>query len=113
MNTPTRVLAGLALGAIAAGVLPAAASAGAPDRNVVTTDKEAVRGSIADGLRSFEGIPYAAAPIGDLRFRSPQPATAWEGVRDATAPGGACAQPAGLPVGVPTANEDCLYLNVT
>ena len=110
MNTSRRVLAGLALGAIAVGVLPAAASAADP--NVVVTADGALRGTEADGLRTFKGIPYAAAPVGDLRFRSPQPAAEWDGVRDATAPGGACAQPAGLPVGVPTANEDCLYLNV-
>lgn len=111
MNTPRRVLAGLALGAIALGVLPAAANAADP--NVVVTDDGALRGTTADGLRTFKGIPYAAAPVGDLRFRSPQPVAAWDGVRDATAPGGACAQPAGLPVGLPTANEDCLHLNVT
>ncbi|MEV0647639.1 carboxylesterase family protein [Phytomonospora sp. NPDC050363] len=113
MNTPRRVLAGLALGAIAVGVLPTAASAGINRGDVVVTDKGALRGTTADGTRTFEGVPYAAAPVGDLRFRSPQPNAAWKGVRDANTPGGACAQPASMPVGVPTANEDCLYLNVT
>ncbi|MFF1507165.1 carboxylesterase/lipase family protein [Streptomyces sp. NPDC058326] len=101
---------GIALGTGPAG--PARAAAGGSP--VVGTTGGAVRGTTGpNGLRSFQGIPYAAAPTGDLRWASPQPAAAWAGVRDATAPGSACAQPAGLPVGVPSEAEDCLYLNVT
>lgn len=44
-----------------------------------------VRGEVVDGVRRFLGIPYAAAPFGDRRFREPEPAAPWSGVRDATA----------------------------
>ncbi|MFC7530375.1 carboxylesterase/lipase family protein [Actinoplanes sp. GCM10030250] len=99
MNPLIPLLAGAAL------VVPAGAN------TTVMTDKGAVRGTTtAAGTRSFQGIPYAAPPI---RWTSPRPAAPWTGVRDATRPGPACAQPAGLPVGVPSDAEDCLYLNVT
>jgi para-nitrobenzyl esterase len=74
----------------------------------------------ADGLRVYRGIPYAAAPVGDLRWRDPQPPAKWSGVRDATRFGARCMQSAttaganprlaaaaALPI-----SEDCLYLNV-
>jgi para-nitrobenzyl esterase len=79
---------------------------------VVTTGSGRVSGVIADGLRVFEGIPYAAPPVGDLRWKAPRPVTPWSGTKAATEPGDPCAQPAGLPVGVPSESEDCLYLNV-
>ena len=76
----------------------------------------------------FEGIPYAAPPVGKLRWREPQKPTSWDGTRDATKPGSACVQSAaGLdPFFAPLAatyggnytaqpvasSEDCLYLNV-
>ncbi|MGW0551712.1 carboxylesterase/lipase family protein [Streptomyces altiplanensis] len=80
---------------------------------VVTTTAGKVRGEADGTLRGFRGIPYAAPPVGALRWAPPRPAAAWTGVREATAPGAPCAQPAGLPVGVPSESEDCLYLNVT
>ena len=55
-----------------------------PSPRVVLTSG-VVRGSEAGGIRRFLGIPYAAAPFGENRFRAPQPAPAWEGERDATA----------------------------
>ncbi|MFF2326698.1 MULTISPECIES: carboxylesterase/lipase family protein [unclassified Streptomyces] len=80
---------------------------------VVSTTNGAVHGSTDGRVRSFQGIPYAAPPVGERRWKAPEPAASWTGVREATAPGTACAQPQGLPVGVPSENEDCLYLNVT
>ncbi|TDC78676.1 carboxylesterase family protein [Micromonospora sp. KC606] len=105
-------LAGLVTAALAAGAIGTAppASAAPGDPAVVPTDRGGVRGTVQGGLRSFQGIPYAAPPG---RWTSPQPAAAWTGVRDATRPGPACAQPAGLPIGVPGEAEDCLHLNVT
>ncbi|WP_435745403.1 carboxylesterase/lipase family protein [Microbacterium sp. PMB16] len=44
-----------------------------------------IRGTVDDGIRRFLGIPYAAAPFGENRFREPQPVASWSGVRDATA----------------------------
>ncbi|GII96015.1 carboxylic ester hydrolase [Sinosporangium siamense] len=80
--------------------------------SVVRTDSGPVRGTVTADKRLFEGIPFAAPPVGDLRWRSPQPVTPWTEPRDATRPGNTCAQ---LPQlgSVRSESEDCLYLNVT
>jgi para-nitrobenzyl esterase len=67
-------------------------------------------GSIPE-MRVYKGIPFAAPPVGDLRWRAPQPAAHWEGVRAADAFGPVCVQnaPGG---GDQKVSEDCLYLNV-
>ncbi len=62
-------------------------------------------------LHLFRGIPYAASTAGDNRWRPPQPVPAWEGVRDATAWGDRCPQPASTQ-GTGDISEDCLTLNV-
>lgn len=81
---------------------------------VVTTKSGAVRGQVDDSSRMFSGIPYAAAPVGERRFREPAPATGWSDVRDATTPGAWCPQIDFPNAGKPQAkSEDCLYLNVT
>lgn len=54
---------------------------------VVCTTAGELRGSIENGMAVFRGVPYAAAPIGELRFRPPQPTPDWQGVRDATKDG--------------------------
>ena len=82
----------------------------------VATINGPVQGMVeASGVHSFKGIPYAAPPVGDLRFREPQPVVSWQGVRKAQAFGPRAMQ---LPIysdmkfrsdGV---SEDCLYLNV-
>src|ERR1700722_687182 len=75
-----------------------------------------VRGAeIADGVLGWRGIPYARPPVGALRFRPPEPADSWGGIRDALeygnrSPQGELGPPA--PDAPPT-DEDCLYLNVT
>ncbi len=70
----------------------------------------------ADGkVRIFEGIPFAAPPVGDLRWREPQPAANWDGVRKATEFGARCMQSNIFPDMVfrdQGPSEDCLYLNV-
>src|SRR5207302_8491224 len=63
------------------------------------------------GVREFLGVPYAAAPVGDLRWRPPQEHARWAGVRDATRFGAHCPQPAGS-FGIASTSEDCLFLNV-
>ncbi|MEZ5377432.1 MAG: carboxylesterase family protein [Acidimicrobiales bacterium] len=83
---------------------------------VVETAAGAVRGRLLpDGTRLFAGIPFAAPPIGDLRFRPPLPATPWSGVLDAGAapapPAQGVAALSGEGAGS-TGSEDCLYLNV-
>jgi len=110
----TRWARSLVLVPIAATVLLPASAATAVAHNtavIAHTDKGVVRGTRVDGVRSFLGVPYAAPPVGEMRWRPPQPASAWHGVRDATALGPHCAQPA-TPFGVASTSEDCLYLNV-
>ncbi|MBT2388292.1 carboxylesterase family protein [Streptomyces sp. ISL-1] len=95
------------------------------DPLVVRTAHGTVRGKTGpDGGRVFKGIPFAAAPTGELRWRPPRPSASWSGVRDATAPASPCPQlpltllPDGGPVLPGDSNrtgstsEDCLYLNV-
>ncbi|XP_049801482.1 esterase FE4-like [Schistocerca nitens] len=60
---------------------------------------------------SFQGLPYARPPVGELRFEPPQPAESWSGVRDALSEGAACIQ-YNLIVRQLVGSEDCLYLNV-
>ncbi|HVW44556.1 MAG TPA: carboxylesterase family protein [Amycolatopsis sp.] len=101
----------VAAGAIVA--LPAMSSAAPDAPPVVQTDKGKVRGADVETRRVFQGVPFAAPPVGPLRWRAPQPAAAWQGVRDATAPGSPCPQTAGGLGAEPSTNEDCLYLNIT
>jgi para-nitrobenzyl esterase len=88
----------------------------------VKTDAGLLSGTpgASPGVRAFKGIPFAAPPIGELRWRAPQPVAKWSGVRTAEKFGDVCVQPKGigrLNVSVdlpdsPAASEDCLYLNV-
>jgi len=71
------------------------AGAADADESVVRTAGGAVRGTVAIDHRTFQGIPYAAPPVGALRWRSPQPATRWQGLRDATRPAEPCPQMGG------------------
>jgi para-nitrobenzyl esterase len=72
----------------------------------------------ADGIvRAFKGVPYAKPPVGNLRWRAPQPPDPWNGVRKAEQFGPRCLQPSRLPTsiqyfGTEAEGEDCLYLNV-
>lgn len=96
-----------------AGVDAGGADAGAGDAGtpgVVVTRQGAVRGEQAGGTWSFKGIPYAAPPVGALRWRPPADAAAWSGVRDALAFGASCPQRSAD--GGSTGDEDCLTLNV-
>jgi len=83
----------------------------------LTTDAGVLAGTMIDGVRVFKGVPYAKPPVGDLRWRPPQP-TSWSGERDATEFQLPCAQATpsdGSPNlgGVSgSTSEDCLYLNV-
>jgi para-nitrobenzyl esterase len=79
---------------------------------VVHTDKGAVSGTVTSTYRTFGNIPFAAAPVGENRWKDPQPAQAWQGVRDATKPSPDCAQTPQLNQPA-SETEDCLYLNVT
>ena len=80
----------------------------------VRTAQGGVRGVERDGLRCFLGIPYAAPPCGDLRWRPPQPHAGWSAPLEAVAFGAVCAQSsAGRPgFAYDSETEDCLFLNV-
>ena len=113
------MFAGLAVGVaatvLAAGVGGAAASPASAGANpIVRIGGGLIRGASATGVSSFKGLPYAAPPTGNLRWRAPQPAAAWSGVRDATQFGASCPQATvGNPFLPPgPISEDCLYLNV-
>jgi len=85
---------------------------------IVTTKSGKIEGSFEDGLYVFKGIPYAAPPVGDLRWMSPQPVKKWSGVRPAKKFGPIA--PQNMMVGGPIAgfeeaepqDEDCLFLNI-
>lgn len=92
------------------------------------TESGEVKGAVEEAVVSFKGIPYAAAPVGDLRFRASQPAGKWEGVLDASKYRSTCPQtrdtleqypfPGRIVIGADGKqseiydNEDCLHLNV-
>ncbi len=70
-----------------------------------------VQGALDGTTSAFLGIPFAAPPVGALRWRPPQPVTPWAGTLDATTYSSPCAQLPAL-TGTPSVSEDCLYLNV-
>ncbi|HTN41046.1 MAG TPA: carboxylesterase family protein, partial [Asticcacaulis sp.] len=108
-----RTLIAVAAATWATAGLSASVYAAAPQP--VKTESGAVQGVAADGVESFKGIPFAAPPLGDLRWRAPQPAPKWSGVKVADTFGHDCMQtPFGgdaAPLGA-TPGEDCLVLNV-
>jgi para-nitrobenzyl esterase len=74
-----------------------------------------IQGTVEEGLNVYRGIPFAAPPLGDLRWRPPQPVAKWDGVKQAAKFGPRCIQGMGNPSGAnsgPGTSEDCLYLNV-
>ncbi len=99
-------------------VLAVAALAASPGRAAssdVKIDTGRIKGAAANGVIAFKGIPFAAAPVGNLRWRAPQPVKPWSGVRPAMEYASDCMQNPfpgdAAPLGTPPA-EDCLYLNV-
>src|SRR6187200_6709 len=72
----------------------------------------AVSGVAGEGISIFKGIPFAAPPVGDLRWKAPAPVQPWSGVRKADAFANACMQPANSQGNSSPVSEDCLYLNV-
>ena len=83
--------------------------AGADGVGVVALDSGPVRGTAQDGVGAFLGIPYAAPPVGELRWKPPQKPAPWSGVLEASSFGPACPQAGPLEA---ASCEDCLYLNV-
>jgi para-nitrobenzyl esterase len=81
---------------------------------LATIDTGQLRGARVDRVLAFRGVPYAQPPVGELRWRAPQPAAAWDGVRPATDYAASCAQPRTATFSLPLddLSEDCLTLNV-
>ncbi|MDO7835508.1 carboxylesterase family protein [Sphingobium sp. HBC34] len=109
---------GLALGLLAmASALPAQV-ADRPAGQPVRTDTGLVAGKmLTSGVRAWLGVPFAAPPVRDLRWRDPQPRAAWQGVWNADRPAPECIQPLrGRSInhyfGEEATSEDCLYLNI-
>jgi len=107
----------LASALFAASGLPAASAAPAPASLVARTQSGSFAGVRVGGLLVFKGLPYAAPPVGALRWREPQPATSWQGVRKADTFGNACIQAPGAAAqagagGSGPLGEDCLTLNL-
>jgi len=102
-------------GIAALAALTAAPAAASAQSTQVKVDAGALSGAVKDGVLSFKGIPFAAPPIGELRWRPPQPAMPWSGVRPAVEYGHDCMQKPfpsdAAPLGTAPA-EDCLVLNV-
>jgi para-nitrobenzyl esterase len=83
-------------------------------QNVKTTGGQ-LQGVVVDGVASFKGIPFAAPPVGDLRWKSPAPAKPWSGLRKADSYAAGCMQDPGMSKMMGSSvniSEDCLYLNV-
>ncbi|MGA7341403.1 MAG: carboxylesterase family protein [Terracidiphilus sp.] len=113
MHSGTRIVGALAVAALTLG-LSAHARA---DSLTVKTAQGKVHGKTVNSgkVRAFLGLPYAAPPVGDLRWKAPQPPSKWKGTRDAASYGARCVQ--GHPYSDMVfqdsgENEDCLYLNV-
>jgi len=104
---------------LAAVLLSVAAIASAAITEPVKLDSGTVSGAAGNdaAVRVFKGIPFAAPPVGPLRWKAPQPPAKWDGVKQAAAFGPRCMQAgggggrAGAPPPPPT-SEDCLYINV-
>ncbi len=96
---------------VAPGAMMGPAANANSDHFVAATENGPVAGLQTDTMKEFLGIPYAAPPVDDLRWKPPQPVTRWHGLRDATQFANHCPQPA-TPFGLPSTTEDCLYLNV-
>ena len=99
----------LATAATAGAATAHAGSGGAP---IVRTGDGAVQGMTVGTVNEFLGVPYAAPPTGNLRWRPPQPPAPWQGIRDATQFAPSCPQPPSPFAPHGTFSEDCLYLNV-
>lgn len=117
----SRLSAAAALAACTAAIVVAEAQGAAlragmstGDASVVQTAEGPVRGVVSTDARGFMGIPFAAPPVGNLRWAPPAAVTPWSQPYDATKWSAGCPQDCDLPPGTcpPTQSEDCLYLNV-
>src|SRR5271155_5473452 len=95
-------------------IVPATSAIALAQSPTTSTESGAISGIRESGLHIYKGVPFAAPPVGDLRWRPPAPVTPWTGTRKAEAFAPACMQtgvsmPGETP---PSVSEDCLYLNI-
>jgi para-nitrobenzyl esterase len=104
-------ISALAVGLVL-GLIPraSAADSNSTPGTIVRTKSGFVEGVLEGKLIAFRGLPFAAPPVGDLRWRAPQPPARWDGIRDASKFGNVCPQINYN--GQYAGNEDCLVLNV-
>jgi para-nitrobenzyl esterase len=95
------------------GATAATHSAGARSDPIVHIDGGRVQGVAVGGGYAFRGLPYASPPVGNLRWRPPEPPVRWKGVRDASQYAASCPQARSLFEPPGPQSEDCLYLNVS
>jgi para-nitrobenzyl esterase len=112
----TRASLGVLAVFVALMAIPAATQRGAGNEPV-RVEGGLISGTTEDGGRAYKGIPYAAPPVGDLRWKPPQPVVAWTGVRSSDTIGAACPHLARAAAGflaevTEPKREDCLFLNV-
>ena len=95
-------------------VLSGAALLNAAVGDVVKLEAGQVSGSAgaSSEMRVFKGVPFAEPPVGNLRWKAPQPVAHWDGVRKSDAFGPACMQNAAAGGAGQQISEDCLYLNI-
>ena len=109
---------GVLLGAALLGLAAMGSSGSAAPPAVVRVDSGELQGVVEDGVAAYKGIPFAAPPVGELRWRPTQPAAPWSGVRPAAEYGADCMQGRFGPPPAPGApagrapSEDCLFVNV-
>ncbi|WP_185001674.1 carboxylesterase/lipase family protein [Crossiella cryophila] len=107
-------MGGRTAGLVLAALLLAGCTSAPPTADgLVRIDTGELRGTVAANHLSYQGIPYAAPPVGADRWQPPKPVAAWTGVREATKPGNACPQEGTQYAKTSSTTEDCLYLNVT
>lgn len=121
MRAISKILVGATACALLAGCAtrsaqpPAVPEVPSASRLEVTVHTGTLAGTQEAGVLAFKGIPYAAPPVGKLRWKPPQPAAPWTGVREAKAYGHDCMQKPFARDAAPLRtkpSEDCLYLNV-
>jgi para-nitrobenzyl esterase len=110
-----KVMKNLSIPTVCAGaILLLGATAGAQVTDADVTGGR-IAGVVVKGIASFKGIPFAAPPVGALRWKAPQPVTPWTGVRQASTYGASCVQDANFAKLFGSSaplSEDCLYLNI-
>ncbi|MBV9750432.1 MAG: carboxylesterase family protein [Acetobacteraceae bacterium] len=111
-SSVTLLIAGVLASNVGAALGAAAQQGGAADPPAAQTDRGVVVGKRVGTVDEFLGIPYAAPPVGDLRFRPPQPHAPWPAPRQATDYGSICPQRAAEEGVTTMGHEDCLFLNV-